>query len=294
MGRSSDKLIDVKNKKASLLFADNGQTYANVFMDDKHYIDVIGKCSEEEMTGLLNALVIYKNYLTQICVHQPPVVTEDAGFTTEGGKRVSFGLYSALRQYMNTNAQLAVTPKYGTDGNYVYNGKTIQQYHNEWDENSSLAEKYGQLLKEGDKLKYGEALYTTGAPDGERWSEDWYYIRINFYGEDFLAKYIVNGEFLRDKVIADQEEYLNEIHTTNHAYNMLHEAIDAYNAEMIQATIPQLEALGIRYEYREAQKDLVFYVTVAEFEALSLENVSSYGLATDYLSPILDNETVTY
>ncbi len=287
MGRSSDKLIDVKNMKASLLFADNGQTYANAFIGDKHYIDVIGISSEEEMTGFLNALVIYKNYLTQICVQQPPVATEDAGFTTEGGKRVSFGLYAALRQYENTNVQIAVTPKYNTDGNYVYNGKTIQQYHNEWDEESDLSEKYGQLLKEGDKLKYGEALYTTGAPDGEKWDKNWYDIRVNFYGEDFLAKYIVNGEFLRDKVLADQEEYLNG-NTINHAYNMLHEAIDAYEAEMMQETVSQLEAQNIRYEYINGGKNLAFYVTAAQFEDLAL-NVSSFGLAADTMTPIADD-----
>lgn len=287
MGRSSDKMIETEKLKASLLFADNGQTYANAFIGDKHYIDVIGISSEEEMTGFLNALVIYKNYLTQICVQQPPTCAEDAGFTTEGGKRVSFGLYAALRQYENTNVQIAVTPKYNTDGNYVYNGKTIQQYHNEWDEESDLSEKYGQLLKEGDKLKYGEALYTTGAPDGEKWDKDWYDIRVDFYGEDFLAKYIVNGEFLRDKVLADQEEYLNG-NTINHAYNMLHEAIDAYETEMMQETVSQLEAQNIRYEYINGGKNLAFYVTAAQFEDLAI-NVSSFGLAADTMSPIADD-----
>ena len=149
-----------------------------------------------------------------------------------------------------------------------------------WHEDSVLFEKYGQIVKDGDKLKYGEALYTTGTPDGEKWDKDFYYQRVSFYGEEFLAKYIVNGEFLIDKVLADQAAHQDEHKTINHAYKALHEAIDAYNYEEIQATISQLEQQNIRYEYNETQKALIFYVTAAQFEKLSLDNVSSYGLAS--------------
>jgi hypothetical protein len=260
---------------------------------DKYQLTDIGR-ENADMNGdgvtVADAQAIQKMLLgldkednTQVV--EPPVTAEDAGFTTEGGKRVTFGLYAALRDNAGTDTEIAVMPKYSTDGNYVYNGKTIQQYHNEWDETSNLGEKYGQLLKEGDKLKYGEALYTTGAPDGEKWDKDWYDIRVRFYGEDFLAKYIVDGEFLREKVLADQTEYY-EMNITNSAYKALHEAIDAYEAEMMQATIPQLEAQNIRYEYINGGKNLAFYVTAAQFEGLSLDNVSSYSLAADSMSPI--------
>ncbi len=209
-----------------------------------------------------------------------PQVTVDEGFTTKDGKRVSFGLYDKLCNNTDTDIEIAVTPNYAINNNYVYNGKTISQYHNEWDEDSALFEKYGQIVKDGDKLKYGEALYTTGTPDGEKWDKDFYYQRVSFYGEEFLAKYIVNGEFLIDKVLADQATHQDEHKTINHAYKALHEAIDAYNYEEIQATIPQLEQQNIRYEYNETQKALIFYVTATQFEKLSLDNVSSYGLAS--------------
>ncbi len=211
-------------------------------------------------------------------VEQPPTA-EDAGFTTAGGKRVTFGLSEALRNAAETGAEVAVSPKYGTDYNYEYNGKTIAQYHKEWDEHDSYYEKFAQIFKDGDMLKYGEALYTTGAPDGTKWSKDWYDTRVAFYGEDFLAKYIVDGEFLRDKAEADQAEFLEEARTTNHCYTVLHEAIDACNAEKMQAAIPQLEQQSIRWEYANGGKDLVFYVTAEQFEALSLDNVSSYRTA---------------
>ena len=42
------------------------------------------------------------------------------------------------------------------------------------------------------------ALYEEGLPDGTRWDKDFYERRIAFYGEALLARYIVNGEFLRE------------------------------------------------------------------------------------------------
>jgi hypothetical protein len=54
-------------------------------------------------------------------------------------------------------------------------------------------------------LKYGDALYTTGTPDGEKWSQELYEREVALIGEDIIAKYIVDGEFLRDKVEADME-----------------------------------------------------------------------------------------
>ncbi len=60
MGRSSDKKIDVNDKNVSLLFHENGQCYANAFVDVNHYFDVTGAVSEEEMTEFLNAFAYEK------------------------------------------------------------------------------------------------------------------------------------------------------------------------------------------------------------------------------------------
>lgn len=264
---------------------------------DIHHLTGLGKLNgDTDGDGLTvgDALAIQKKLLGLDKESKTPVegqsaTTTDAGLTTEGGKRVTFSLYSKLRDNADTDTEIAITPNYGTDYNYVYNGKTIEQYRKEWEENSALAEKYAQLIKIGDKLKYGEALYTTGAPDGEKWDKDFYYRTLSFYGEDFLAKYIVDGEFLKDKLLADQAEYENELRTQDHAYKVLHEAIDAYNYEMIQATIPQLEQQNIRYEYSEAQKALIFYATAAQFDELSLDNVSSYRTSPSEKEPVLDD-----
>lgn len=60
MGRSSDKEITVSDKTVSLLSHENGQCYANAFVDENHYFDVIGAVSEEEMTEFLNAFTYEK------------------------------------------------------------------------------------------------------------------------------------------------------------------------------------------------------------------------------------------
>ena len=76
--------------------------------------------------------------------------------------------------------------------------------------NAQLYEKLAQLLKQGDSLKYGEALYTTGTPDGEKWTKEFYEQRVEFYGEDLLSKYIVDGEFLRKSVESDMKGLLDK------------------------------------------------------------------------------------
>ena len=292
-----DCQVDMSDAVLIMQALANPDKYGENGNDPYHHLTALGRLNgDNDGDGLTvgDALAIQKKLLGLDKEDKTPVegqsaTTTDAGLTTEGGKRVTFSLYSKLRDNADTDTEIAITPNYGTDYNYVYNGKTIEQYRKEWEENSALAEKYAQLIKVGDKLKYGEALYTTGAPDGEKWDKDFYYRTLSFYGEDFLAKYIVDGEFLRDKLLEDQAEYENELRTQDHAYKVLHEAIDAYNYEMIQATIPQLEQQNIRYEYSEAQKALIFYATAAQFDELSLDNVSSYRTPPSEKEPVLDD-----
>ena len=60
MGRSSDKEIAVNDKTVSLLLHENGQCYANAFVDENHYFDVIGAVSETELIEFLNAFAYEK------------------------------------------------------------------------------------------------------------------------------------------------------------------------------------------------------------------------------------------
>ena len=163
----------------------------------------------------------------------------------------------------------------GSDHGFVSSSVSAQTDKNEAAvSNAQLYDKLGQLLKQGDSLKYGEALYTTGTPDGEKWTKDFYEQRVDFYGEEFLAKYIVNGEFLRDAVEADIADFSTEPHTA------LAEAIKAYKKAMIQEAIEQLKKQNIKYDYSEASENLIINVTAEEFKDLFLENISCYYIAS--------------
>ena len=137
------------------------------------------------------------------------------------------------------------------------------------------------MFKEGDSLKYGEALYTTGDANGMKWDKEWYELRVKFYGREFLAKYIVNGEFLREKAEADHEAFIND-RVSERSYIAFHEALDMYDRYMIEESIQQLQQQNVRYEYAEKPNELVIYVTGTGFDALSLENVSYYKVPTIY------------
>ena len=199
------------------------------------------------------------------------VVSHDGGFGQKwNGKPVSYELYTVLNNTTDENTVIAVYPQFKSSENYKYNGKTIAEYSEDVSSNKLLYEKLHQILKDGDQLKYGELLYTTGTPDGEKWAKELYEQRVEFYGEEFLAKYIVSGEFLRDKVEADIADFSTEPHTA------LAEAIKAYKKEMIQESIEQLKKQNIKYDYSEASETLIINVTAEEFKVLSLENVSCY------------------
>ena len=203
------------------------------------------------------------------------VVSQDVGFgQTWNGKPVSSELYTVFSKNTDVDAVIAISPQFKNNENYKYNGKTIAEYSEEVRSNNLLDEKLRQILKEGDELKYGELLCTTGTPDGIKWSQELYEQRVEFYGEEFLAKYIVNGEFLKDKVEADIADFSTEPHTA------LAEAIKAYKKAMIQEAIEQLKKQNIKYDYSEASENLIINVTAEEFKDLSLENVSCYYIGT--------------
>ena len=69
MGRSSDKTVKIQGKNVSLLFPENGQCYANAFIDENHYFDVIGAVSEDELIEFLNAFEYEKLYIEDYAVN---------------------------------------------------------------------------------------------------------------------------------------------------------------------------------------------------------------------------------
>ena len=53
---------------------------------------------------------------------------------------------------------------------------------------------------------------------------------------------------------------------------------------MKQSSVQKLKEQNISYEYDEAADELVINVTETELKALSLDNISSYGLKTPHVT----------
>lgn len=114
-------------------------------------------------------------------------------------------------------------PVQSTPTDFVYNGKSYAQYKDEYQESKKLVEKLSNLLKDGEALKYGETLCITGTPEGELWSQERYsYKTQKYYGGEMLNSYIVNGEFLKEKLEIDlayaKEEMNKKNSLANEAY----------------------------------------------------------------------------
>ncbi|HOB20421.1 MAG TPA: hypothetical protein PK423_09825 [Clostridiales bacterium] len=190
------------------------------------------------------------------------------------GLNLSYGLYDAIRSNEDKNAVFAVqVTKYGELGreSFVYKGRTIAEYQAEANRLAELAWKLSELIKAGHWLKYGEALYTTGTPDGEKWTRELYDETVQFYGKDLLAKYIVDGELLEDKINEDMDALKNERALAEEA---LSEAQKAYRSQSAIDDKREFEKQGVPVKIINDR--LYIFVTEARLAGIKLTDASTY------------------
>lgn len=189
-------------------------------------------------------------------------VIDSEGMMEWNGKLITFALKSAL-DAGDASSVYAVTLSMQPDPAYVYKGKTLLEYETEVSEERILPEKLGQLLKEGDALRYGTALYETGTPDGEKWDKNLYEARVNYYGPELLARYLADGQFLRDKL---EQDFAAAQEQTS--------AWDAYCAAKTAFLRDAAETLPGAYlpELRAETGRIVMFVTEAELKAYHPES----------------------
>lgn len=179
---------------------------------------------------------------------------QDMGYTEWKDKRITASLYDVLSNEKN-NSLFAISVGFELRDEFVYNGKSIAAYAAEADNERLRCDKLGQLLKLGDSLKYGEALYKTGTPTGENWTKELYEETVETtIGRDLIAKYIVDGELLKEKLESDIANYY-ESEPCRIAYEV---ACEAYYQFVIDAAIEQLEEQNIKYEIRNENKVMYF------------------------------------
>lgn len=195
----------------------------------------------------------------------------EMAITEWNGKRISFTLYDAFEK-CEENCLFAIGASCTyVDKEYIYNGKSLAEYEAEMLKEQELMGKLGGLLKEGEYLKYGEDLYLTGTPEGEKWSKELYDDRASMYGEDILDKYIQNGEFLRDKLERDIENLCKE-----EKFLQYETALGQYVNDTNINLKEKLEEKGIACDYSLDVDYLLIYVSESEFELLEIENQSDW------------------
>lgn len=154
---------------------------------------------------------------------------------------------------------------------YVYNGRKYSEYEAERDALYLTSAKLKAIIREGDLLKYGELLYTDGIPEGEIWTKSYYDERVSAYGEEFLNKYIVNGEFLKDDVEKDIAQ--NEL-DTEAIYDVMEQAMLAYTAKNSEEMLGSFTEKG--YFARCKSGNLFLFITKDELANLNVENKEMY------------------
>ena len=188
------------------------------------------------------------------------------------GKNISFELYKALKNPDSETIPVKVTLTDKGADNFIYHGRTIKEYIN--DTMGEDITKLENLLYRGGQLKYGEALYLSPPDSIEwKWTKDTYEGDIEYFGEELLSKYIVDGEFLQEQLQADL------VALKKYYQDALDEAVEAFNQVRAEETIAVLEAQGIRSKQIADTYDIVMYVNAAELEELSLENASYFSIA---------------
>ena len=198
---------------------------------------------------------------------------DSMGYTRLNEKRITLSLNDVLRDQNNKNSLIAIGVDFELDKTFVYNSKSLTEYEADADAERLESDKLGILLKFGDELKYGEDLYKVGTPDGYKWAKELYESVVEQIGKDLLDKYIVNGEFLKEKLNTDIESQEQNTPCKT-AYET---ACEAFYQHAIDHAIKHLEQQSINYARREG---LIIFVTADEFESLTLENVLFYGLAS--------------
>ena len=150
---------------------------------------------------------------------------------------------------------------------FEYKGRALKWYYKDMAEERIMPEVLRQLLKDGDALKYGTALYETGIPGGEKWAQSYYEEKIAYYGQEILNKYIVNGEFLKEKLEADIITADNVTEKTV-AYRAAYTAYLTSVAESVKGAYPS--------EVVIKENGIIMYLTEEQFKVFTDDNIRGW------------------
>ena len=181
------------------------------------------------------------------------------------GKAVTGQLLEWLTDASAEDALPLIWAKPGIDMTYVYQGKMLQEYWDAAETACNLKERLLTLCKLADSLQYGDALYTTGTPTGEKWDEELYREIVTYIGQDLLDQYLADG-CLAEKMeeILEEKEYDSIV-----AQGAWNNAVEGYRDEICSATKGVLIQQGLE-AYHPGNYVGIANVTKAQFEALDV------------------------
>ncbi len=194
-------------------------------------------------------------------------------------KSVSITLDEVLSNEAKPNDLIAIRVSFRLYDDFVYNNKTLGEFSMEYSKESALIKRMSYLTEYGDSLKYGEALYETGAPNGEKWAKNLYFSIIERIGEDLISKYIVDGEFLKEDLERDLDDLENSS-PCRYAYEKA-KMVCYENSSKVAKVF--LEEKNIYCEIQNGNS-IVFFTSADKFDEISLENAAIYSLATNDFS----------
>ena len=199
---------------------------------------------------------------------RPQIIDPDDDFAVGAwqGKQVTGQLLEWLQNADAADMLPMVWAKPGIDMSYHYKGETLQQYWNAAEAERKWPERMASLYKMGDSLKYGEALYTTGTPDGEKWEEELYWEVVTYIGQELLDRFIVEGVFLKEKLweTMKDSEYLYA------AQARWTDALEAYREYACSAAKGVLIGQGLE-AYHPGNYVGIAKITKAQFEAIDAD-----------------------
>lgn len=222
-------------------------------------------------------------------------VSEEDGLAEWNGWAMTYSLYDALMRAGDED-YLAITVR--TAGANEESGlyglvQKIKKAEAEQEKAEKRREKLLQFVKEGNELKYGELLYTTGTPGGERWAKELYDSRIEYYGRDLIDRYIVDGEFLFGLLNDDLVECENRIGELS---NELVELRESYGKAFTDKVKDAFSDAGVYVTVRKSRPVLI--IRKDKLAELKIKNKSDYilGQASRALfyggDDIADNDAV--
>ena len=274
MGRIDPKLIadaapDADQKKGTDKTWTKWASIAACFVLILSAVIVVPMLREDEPTSQLP--IDINNIIWDTDIGDSPAISIEIPLW-EGWRVDSYSLYQELEKAdPNQYFALHISKTFWDD--FVYNGKTVAQIRQEKEDKYNLFEKLAQLLKDGDVLKYGELVYTVGTPDGEKWAKELYDERIEYYGEELLSKYIVDGEFYKAQV---EEDSSNAIAEAEQLEIMDDDAYKAYHSNYLDDTEKIFFEMGFYTVVKN--KKLFVFIQKEKLAKLDLADKGSYKL----------------